>query len=74
MGTGAVYLTLSNLKYHPGFITHIERVFFGLNIFCEAPQSTSSCIPLSVADAFCHLVIFLLNPVFFVNTTVRFMT
>jgi hypothetical protein len=32
MGTGAVYVTLSGLKVHPGPITHIETVFFFINL------------------------------------------
>ncbi|KAK0215087.1 voltage-dependent anion channel-domain-containing protein [Armillaria fumosa] len=32
MGTSAVYLTLSNLKHHPAFVSRIETVFFFFNI------------------------------------------
>ncbi|KAK0188355.1 voltage-dependent anion channel-domain-containing protein [Armillaria mellea] len=32
MGTSAVYLTLSNLKHHPAFVSKIETVFFFFNI------------------------------------------
>lgn len=32
MGTGAVYVTLSGLKGHPGPLTKIETVFFFINV------------------------------------------
>ena len=32
MGTGAVYVTLSGLKGHPGPLTHVETVFFFINL------------------------------------------
>ena len=32
MGTGAVYVTLSGLKGHPGLLTHVETVFFFINL------------------------------------------
>jgi hypothetical protein len=32
MGTGAVYVTLSGLKGHPGPLTSIETVFFFINV------------------------------------------
>ncbi|KAH9967578.1 voltage-dependent anion channel-domain-containing protein [Russula dissimulans] len=32
MGTGAVYVTLSGLKGHPGPLTHIETFFFFVNL------------------------------------------
>ncbi|KAK0202326.1 voltage-dependent anion channel-domain-containing protein [Desarmillaria ectypa] len=32
MGTSAVYMTLSNLKHHPAFVSRIETVFFFFNI------------------------------------------
>ncbi|KAG7443917.1 uncharacterized protein BT62DRAFT_988068 [Guyanagaster necrorhizus] len=32
MGTSAVYMTLSNLKHHPAFVSRIETVFFFCNI------------------------------------------
>jgi hypothetical protein len=40
MGTGAVYLSLSNLKNHPDFLTNVEIGFFCLNIFCTSPNVT----------------------------------
>jgi len=32
MGTGAVYVTLSGLKGHPGLLTNVETVFFFINL------------------------------------------
>ncbi|PBK60602.1 hypothetical protein ARMSODRAFT_897712 [Armillaria solidipes] len=32
MGTSTVYMTLSNLKHHPAFVSRIETVFFFFNI------------------------------------------
>ena len=32
MGTGAVYVTLSGLKRHPGVFTTIETIFFFINL------------------------------------------
>lgn len=32
MGTGAVYVTLSGLKEHSTVLTHVETVFYFLNI------------------------------------------
>ena len=32
MGTGAVYVTLSGLKGHPGPLTNIETIFFFINL------------------------------------------
>jgi hypothetical protein len=32
MGTGAVYVTLSGLKGHPGTLTNVETVFFFINL------------------------------------------
>ncbi len=32
MGTGAVYVTLSGLKGHPGPLTNVETIFFFINL------------------------------------------
>lgn len=32
MGTGAVYVTLSGIKYHSPVLTHIETAFYFLNM------------------------------------------
>jgi hypothetical protein len=41
MGTGAVYVTLSGLKYHAEWITVIERIFFFLNLAMFLINSTT---------------------------------
>ena len=67
MGTGAVYVTLSGLKVHPGPITHIETVFFFINLSLFILNSSTLliqalCAILVLSDCFpvslwiCHSI------------------
>lgn len=61
MGTGAVYLTLSGLKYHNQALTIVETAFYGLNIllfllntstlFIQAIRAFHLCAPFAFAGS-----------------------
>jgi hypothetical protein len=57
MGTGAVYVTLSGLKVHPGPITNVEAAFFFINLSLFILNSSTLLI-----QALCA---FLVLPVWF---------
>lgn len=44
MGTGAVYLTLSSLKYHSPVLTTVETIFYALNIILFLTNSSTLLI------------------------------
>ena len=56
MGTGAVYVTLSGLKYHSPVLTNVETFFYFLNISLFLLNSSTLAIQaIRASHAFARL-------------------